>query len=257
MEYRNLRIALDAPIARLTLARPAESNRIDSRTLVEFADAASVIAATPSIAVLLLDAQGDDFSLGWQPETRDQLQAQLATTTGALDPFGCLADLPIPVVAAVNGRAHGAGLEFALAADVRIAASDASFALPELEDGRLPLAGGTQRLPRIVGRSRAASMLLLAEPMDATDALAAGLVSRLFPPDALSAEATSLAARIASRGPIGLRYAKEAVHNGLEMTLEHGLRYELDLSIILQTTADRAEGVQAFLQKRPPEFKNE
>jgi enoyl-CoA hydratase/carnithine racemase len=257
MDYRNLRLTLDAPIARLTLARPADANRIDSRTLVELQDATSTIAATEGIALVVLDADGADFSLGWDAATRDELQAQLATAFGALDPFGCLADLPCPVLAVVNGRAHGAGLELALAADVRICSADASFALPDLEDGRLPLAGGTQRLPRIVGRSRGASMLLLAEAIDAETALAAGLVSRVFPTNALAADATALAVRIASRGPVGLRYAKEAVHKGLELPLEHALRYELDLSIILQTTADRAEGVQAFLEKRPPTFRNQ
>ncbi len=255
MDYRNLRLTLEPPLARLTLARPDEANRIDSRTLIELTDAAAVIAATDAVSLVLLNADGRDFCLGWDAAARDELQAQLKDGTNALDPFGCLADLACPVLAVVNGRAHGAGLELALAADIRIAGADAAFALPELEDGRLPLAGGTQRLPRIIGRSRAAAMLLLAEPLDAHAALAAGLVSRLFPTQALDTEAAALAQRIASRGPIALRYAKEAVHNGLEMTLEHGLRYELDLSIILQTTADRAEGVRAFLEKRPPEFR--
>ncbi len=214
---------------------------------------AVTIAGTEGVSLVLLDADGPDFSLGWDSATRDELQVELKDGSFA-DPFSCLADLACPVLAVVKGRAHGAGLELALAADIRVCSEDASLALPELEDGRLPLAGGSQRLPRIVGRSRAASMLLLAEALDAEAALAAGLVSRVFADAGLSAEATALAHRIASRGPIALRYAKEAVHNGLEMTLEHGLRYELDLSIILQTTSDRAEGVRAFLEKRPPDF---
>jgi len=136
-------------------------------------------------------------------------------------------------MAVVQGGTISAGLELALAADLRVCGEDARFALPDVEEGRLPLAGGSQRLPRIVGRSRAAAMLLLAEELDAPGALQAGLVSRVFPRNTLGAEAEALAQRIASRGPIALRYAKEAVHKGLELPLEHGLRYELDLSIIL------------------------
>ena len=120
--------------------------------------------------------------------------------------------------------------------------------------GVIPWAGGTQRLPRIVGRGKALEMILTGEAVDAQEALRIGLVSRVTPADQLMAEAEALAGRIAERGPIAVRYAKEAVSRGLDMTLEQALRYETDLTIILQTTRDRAEGVRAFLEKRDPRF---
>jgi enoyl-CoA hydratase len=117
------------------------------------------------------------------------------------------------------------------------------------------MAGGTQRLARIVGRAAALELILTAEPIDAQTARRIGLVSQVVPRDRLLAEASALAERIAARGPIAVRYAKEAVSQGLDMPLEQALRFETDLTIILQTTEDRAEGVRAFLEKRAPEFK--
>jgi enoyl-CoA hydratase len=116
------------------------------------------------------------------------------------------------------------------------------------------MAGGTQRLARIVGRAAALELVLTAEPIDAQTALRIGLVSQVVPREHLLAEASALAERIAARGPIAVRYAKEAVSQGLDMSLEQALRFETDLTIILQTTEDRAEGVRAFLEKREPEF---
>jgi enoyl-CoA hydratase/carnithine racemase len=171
------------------------------------------------------------------------------------DPFGCLGDLPQPVVCAINGDATGAGLELALACDVRIAAEGANFSVPEISLGLLPLAGGTQRLPRLIGRGKALEMILTGDPIDAQEALRIGLVSAVVLHDYLLSEAEAIASRIAARGPLAVRYAKEAIARGFEMPLEQALRFETDLTIILQTTEDRAEGVRAFLEKRKAEFK--
>jgi len=138
---------------------------------------------------------------------------------------------------------------------LRVLPEEARFACPETGHGVIPWAGGTQRLPRIVGRGRALEMILTGEAVDAQEALRIGLVSQVLPRGRLLAGAEALAGRIADRGPIAVRYAKEAVSRGLDMTLEQALRYETDLTIILQTTEDRAEGVRAFLEKRTPRFK--
>jgi enoyl-CoA hydratase len=225
-------------------------SRIDVATLTELGSAAEAIAADNNVSVVFLRSEGAGFCAGW---TEDAISARLQPGAAA-DPFVCIAALPVPVVAALNGQVASAGLELALCADVRIAANDARFSLPELSQGLLPLAGGSQRLTRIAGRSVASSMLLLGEEMDAASALRCGLVSRVVPATDLVSEAEALASRIAERGPIALRLAKEAVQQGLEMTLDQGLRLELDLSIVLQTTSDRAEGVKAFLEKRKPDF---
>ena len=254
MQHRSLNLDVAGPVARITIAGETE-NRIDRRVLLELRGAATEIAAQPEISVVLLDAAGPDFCVGWQAAFREELARERPEpASGLLDPFGPLADLACPVVAAAQGRAFSAGLELLLCADIRLAAADASFGMPEAVEGRLPLAGATQRLPRLLGRARALAMLLTGDSIDAATALSAGLVSRVVPAGDLAATSSAVATRLAERGPIALRYAKEAVKRGLEMPLEQALRYETDLSVILQTTEDRAEGVRAFLEKRPPRF---
>jgi enoyl-CoA hydratase/carnithine racemase len=254
MDFRTLQLNITGRIARIALSRPDVANCIDSRLLRELDAACEAIAAHDTICVTLLTANGPDFCAGWDNATREDL---LSATQLNLDPFGCLADLTVPVIAAVQGAVVSAGLELALACDVRIAADDTRFALPEVGQGLLPLAGGSQRLSRIAGPAVATSMLLLGDELDAKAAHHAGIVSRVFPTEQLATEAEAMAERIAKHGPLALRYAKEAVHHGSELPLDHALRYELDLSVILQTTTDRAEGIAAFLEKRLPRFEGQ
>src|SRR5690606_21729787 len=144
--------------------------------------------------------------------------------------------------------------EIALACDVRLAGEAASFGMPDTAEGRIPQGGGTQRLPRAVGRAHALRLLLTGGPVDAAEARRIGLVSRVVPSDGLQEAARALAATIAGRRPIATRLAEAAVRRGTEMPLEQALRYETDLTVILQSTADRAEGVRAFQEKRAPRF---
>jgi len=256
---KSLSLDILGPIARVTLCRPERANAIDPSLVRELQDACEAIAANDSVRVVLTTAEGDVFSRGWDfeslsGETGDPV-ATLRSQGVSLDPFGCLAELPRPIVCALNGDATGAGLELALACDVRIAVEEATFALPDILIGLLPLAGGTQRLPRLIGRAAALEMVLTGEPVDAQEALRLGLVSALVSRDQLLKQAEAIASRIAERGPLAVQYAKEAISRGIEMPLTQALRYETDLTIILQTTEDRAEGVKAFLEKRKPEFK--
>ena len=254
MVYRTLTLETRGPLALLRLARPEQGNPIDSAFLQELEDACVAINDDPEVRVAVLTAEGDAFSSGWDPAelTADSRQAK---SPRASPPFACLEAMGQPVICALNGDATSAGLELALACDVRLAAQGARFTLPETAQGLIPMAGGTQRLPRLVGRAHALRLLLLAEPIDAEEALRIGLVSAVFPPDDLIAQSEALAGRMASRGPIALRYAKEAVRRGLEQPLDQALRFETDLTVILQTTEDRAEGVRAFMEKREPKFK--
>jgi enoyl-CoA hydratase len=259
MAYQTLALERGRPLAYLRLRRPECGNLIDGQTVQEIESACRELSDDEAVRVVILTGEGDVFCRGWDlsgfdPERESPLA--WARRQGLLgDPFGCLARLPQPVIAAVNGDALSAGLELALACDVRLAAEEARFACPETAHGVIPWAGGTQRLPRIVGRGKALEMILTGEAVDAQEALRLGLVSQVTPRGRLLTEAEALAGRIADRGPIAVRYAKEAVSRGLDMTLEQALRYETDLTIILQTTEDRAEGVRAFLEKRPPRFK--
>lgn len=243
----------DGAVARLTLRSADGENRLGAATLRGIADACTLLRDDASVRVLLLRAEGEAFSRGWDAQTLAQPEA--AGLPG--DPFAVLAALPQPVIAAIGGDAVSAGLELALACDVRVVAADARLAFPETAHGLLPLAGGTQRLPRLIGQSRAASLLLLGEVINGATAFAWGLASAATPRAALDAEAERQARVIAARGPIAERFAKEAIAEGVEMPLARALRYETDLTVLLQTTSDRAEGVQAFSEKREPHFTGE
>jgi enoyl-CoA hydratase len=255
MPHQTIRLSRRETVAHLDLQRPKQGNRIDDRLLQELAAACAEIDDDPQVRVAILSGgSGPVFSLGWdtsllaaeeEPARRQELLGRA---------FDCLPRLSRPVICAINGDAISGGLELALACDIRLACAEAHFALPETSWGLIPMGGGSQRLARIVGRGKALELILTAEAIDAQEAHRIGLVSQVVPRDKLMAEATALAERIAARGPIAVRYAKEAVSKGLDMTLEQALRFETDLTIILQTTEDRAEGVRAFLDKRPPEF---
>lgn len=167
------------------------------------------------------------------------------------DLFGGFAQLAQPAIAVLNGPTSGGGLELALAADLRVAVSDCEIGLDALTV-EFPRAGGLQRLTRAVGRSRATQLLLLDDRIDSATALDWGLVNAVA--DNPIEAATAVAASIASRGPIATRYAKDAISHGLDMPLAQALHYETELTILLQDTADRAEGVDAFVSKRAPQF---
>jgi enoyl-CoA hydratase len=258
MPYQTISLVQRDAIAYLELQRPEQENRINSRLLRELAAACEALADDPQVRVLVVSGGGAAvFSLGWDPLfLAGEIEGVRAARggEGLSHTFHPLAHFSRPVICALNGDAFSAGLELALACDVRLACSEARFAFPETAWGIIPMAGGTQRLARAVGRAAALDLLLLAEPIDAETALRIGLVSKVVPRESLLDEATALAERVAARGPIAVRYAKEAVSRGIDMSLEQALRFETDLTVILQTTEDRAEGVRAFLEKRAPEF---
>lgn len=249
-------LTVDGHVATLTIA-PREG-RYDRPFLDAVQQGAEMIAADQQrIRAAVVVAADADFGLGWAESALlepDLPGSGLPPLAAALD---AVAAIPQPVVAAITGGAHSAGLELALACDIRFAATDATFAMPEASLGIVPRGGGTQRLPRAIGRAHALRLLLLGETIDAAEARRIGLVSRVVPTADLAAVARETAHTIASRGPIATRFAKEAIHRGAEMPLEQALRYELDLTVILQTTRDRAEGVEAFVQRRAADFTGE
>jgi len=161
---------------------------------------------------------------------------------------------PQPIIAAIRGYALGGGLELALACDLRIAGEDAQLGLTEVNLAIIPGGGGTQRLPRLVGRGRALEMILTGARIDAREAWRIGLVERVVPAADVLASARELARTLAEKAPVALRYAKESVVKGLELPLADGLRLENDLATLLRTTEDRVEGAKAFLEKRKPRF---
>lgn len=166
-----------------------------------------------------------------------------------------LAAVQAPVVASLSGRIDDRALELALAADVRVCDAGTTFALTQPGRGELPSDGGTQRLPRIVGPALAADMLLTGRRVTAPEALAAGLVTEMLPDDEAAARAVEIAAEISARGLAAGRFSKEAVLKGSDMPLDQSLRLEADLAILLHSDPERTEGIDAFKERREPDFR--
>ena len=251
MPYETIIYRKEGDIGYITLNRPEADNAINHQLRKELGDVCQRITDDDEVSVVIITGAGERaFSSGVDPD-------EMGDPKTGESAIKAIAGLDRPVIAAINGDAFGRGLELALSADIRLASENASFGFPESSLGLIPMGGGTQRLPRIVGRGKALEMILTAEPIDAQEAYRVGLVSRVLPGGELLPQAEELAKKIASGGPIALRYAKEAVIKGLDLTLEQGLRLEADLYFLLQTTDDLAEGIRAFLERRPPEFKGE
>jgi enoyl-CoA hydratase/carnithine racemase len=236
-------VVREGPSARLTLP----GGPLDRRAAAALAGAAASLAEDADLRVVVLGAAGPDFCTG--------PAADLDPLALGVDPADALAALRPPVIVALGGVVASVGLEVALAGDLRLAADDATFALPDVAAGRLPSWGGTQRLPRAIGRPRALAMLLAGEVLDADAALAAGLVHEVVPRSGLAARADELATALAGLAPLALELAKEAVHRGSELPLRDALRLEGDFNHLLQGSADRAEGLAAFFEKRTPTFR--
>ena len=176
-------------------------------------------------------------------------------TPAAFSLAGHVASINCPVIAAINGNAIGLGLELALACDIRIASNSALFSFPSIWHGLIPSDGATQRLPRLVGRAKAIELILSGDAITAKEALRIGLVSRLVPAEDVLEAALQMGREMAGKAALALKYCKEAVYKGLNMTLAQGLQLEGDLYFLLQTTEDRTEGITAFKEKRKPKFK--
>jgi len=232
----------------ITLARPALRNRLDAETLGALVEACEAAEDAPGVRAVVLAARGPVFCAGLPPGCEWPAR-------GWADGVRAVGAIGKPVIAALQGDALGWGLSLALACDLRIAASTAALALPELGQGRLPGGGVIVRLARIVGVARALELVLLGTRLPAARAAEWGLVSAVVRPDRLSATVEAAVRRLTARGALAMRLAKEAVVRSLDLPLDEGIRMEQDLYVLLQTTADRREGVRAFLERRRPRFR--
>ena len=248
------------PLVSVTLNRPRVSNRVNLTMATELRQVCQRLREERGARVVVLTGRGNAFSSGREPLSFATRVRGTYTRGEWLElhrAASALASVKMPVIAAINGDAIDHGLELALACDLRIAARGVRMGFTDLSRGIIPWDGGTQRLPRLVGRTYALELLLTSRLMDSEEASKVGLVNFVVDPECLVSTTEKLALEIASGAPIAARYAKETVLKGMDMTLEQGLRLEADLNIILQSTSDRGEGLRSFLEKREPEFKGE
>jgi len=255
MEFEHLTLTAEDGVALLTLDRPDALNALNGELLLEIGVAIDLVEADAEVRALIVSGAGRGFCAGADLADFADLDDVFAGREAALagqDVVNSLAALPIPVIAALHGFAVGGGLELALACDLRIVAPGTRLGLPETTRGLIPGYGGTQRLPRLIGEARALDLILTGRLVEAEEAVAIGLASRLE--DDPPAAARALAATLLRSAPVALGLAKEAVVRGMDGTLPQGLEVEADLFGLVVTTDDRAEGVRSFLEKRDPEY---
>jgi enoyl-CoA hydratase len=257
MDYRNLTLDVEGRLATLTINRPDVRNALDTETVEEFHRALRDVQKERCTVLIVTGAGDKAFVSGAdinaiRRRTRDDALASInSRLMSAIEGHDAVS------IAAVNGYALGGGCEVALACDLRIAAANAVFGLPEPTLGIIPGAGGTQRLPRIVGLGRAKEMILTGARWDAARALEAGLVSRVVPLPELMSAARALADQVLALGPLAVKLAKAALNASSQMPLSAGLAFESAAQAITFESDDKMEGTTAFLEKRKPVFRGD
>ncbi len=279
MAYENILCDCEGAVATVTINRPKALNALNPATIDELLDCCAVLRTRPAseggtvpggeglarpalrlgdVRCLVVTGAGDRAFVAGADIAAMAAMSPLegrAFAHRGQSLMRALEELPIPVVAAVNGFALGGGMELALACDIVLAAESAKFGQPEINLGIVPGFGGTQRLTRRVGLSAARWLIYTGEMIDAQEARRLGLVHRVVPGAALLAEAKAIAAALASKAPVALQQAKAAINVGTDIDLDDGCRYEAEAFAVAFGTADRIEGMRAFLEKRPGVFK--
>lgn len=259
MEFNNLLIEKDSGIALVTINRPKALNALNAETLNELSQAFAALGTDNSIKVIILTGSGDKaFVAGADISFMRDLNAIEGRKFALLGQrvFSEIENLPKPVIAAINGFTLGGGCELAMSCDIRIASEKGKFGQPEVNLGVIPGFAGTQRLPRLVGKGIAKEMLYTGDMIGANDAYRIGLVNKVVPSEQLLDSAKELAQKIASKSTVTLRLCKEAVNEGLEMDLAKAIAHEANLFGLCFATEDQKEGMSAFLEKRPAQFKD-
>lgn len=244
-------------IAHLILNRPEVYNAISEQMIAELRQAIGALGRDESVRVVIITGAGKAFQAGAdiaELGRMDPIQI-LRWNQGIVENFNALEEMKQPVIAAINGFALGGGLELALACTLRIASEKARMGLPEVKIGIIPGAGGTQRLPRLIGKGSAAEIVLTGEMIDAQTAHRIGLVNRVVPHEELMNAAEELANKIIANGPIAVSLAKDAMQVGEGLPLHAAIQYAQKNCITCFATEDMKEGTRAFLEKRPAQFK--
>ncbi len=257
MAYEMILVETQGRVGIVRLNRPQALNALCDQLMSELGEALRAFDADEAIAAIVLTGSEKAFAAGADiKEMKDRGFPDIYFNDFIGARWETVLEIRKPVIAAVAGFALGGGCELAMMCDIIIAAEGAKFGQPEINLGVIPGAGGTQRLTRAVGKSKAMEMILTARMMDAAEAERANLVSRVVPADQLLAEAVKIGEKIASLSAVSVAMAKEAVNAAFESTLTEGVRTERRLFLSLFATADQKEGMAAFAEKRKPAFRN-
>lgn len=256
MAWDYVNCVVEEGIAVVTINHPPV-NALDQKTVAELGQVIDELEKKPEARIIILTGAGEkafiaggDITVfpGLNRVTAEQFALSIQSTLSKMEESRKV------VICAINGLALGGGCEVAMACDIRIASEKAKLSQPEVNLGVMPGAGGTQRLPRLVGRGKAMELVFTTDMISAEEAKAIGLVNRVVPAESLLEEAKKMAKKILTKGPVAIAMAKRAIHEGLEMTLKEGLKLEAKLFGELFETSDMREGVKAFLEKRTPHF---
>ncbi|MEO8570670.1 MAG: enoyl-CoA hydratase-related protein [Chloroflexota bacterium] len=239
-------------VALVTIDRPGALNALSFDLLDELADALQSLDDDPTCRAIVITGAGRAFAAGADIGELERQTSTSLVAEGRFEVWNRLAGIGLPLIAAVRGFALGGGCELAMTCDMIVAAEDAQFGQPEIKLGVMPGAGGTQRLTRAIGKARAMELILTGRTMTAQEADAHGLITRVVPAEATLDAALELAARIAAMPPFAVRAAKAAILDAAELSLSDGLLREREAFFRLFDTDDQAEGMAAFIQKRPP-----
>jgi enoyl-CoA hydratase/carnithine racemase len=258
MTFTNLLFEKKSSIASITVNRPQVLNALNSATMEELRAAFHEIKKDPTLRVVILTGAGDkSFIAGadiGELATQDAIAGK-EYTHRCQSVLNLIEKLGKPVIACINGYALGGGCELAMACTLRLASENARFGQPEVKLGIIPGLGGSQRLPRLVGKGRAMQLVLTGEMITAHEAYRIGLVNEVTAAAELIPRAEAIAQKIIANAPLAVQFAMEAVNRGMETTLAEGLYLEATLFGVCCATEDKTEGTRAFLEKRPPVFK--
>lgn len=254
--YETITVEKREKVAVITINRPDKLNALNKSVHAEGVAALDELRRDDSVRVVVITGAGEKSFIAGADISEFEGQTPVTQRNLFLEKtlFNSIDTFPKPVIAMINGFCLGGGCELALACDIRIASENARFGQPEINLGIIPGGGGTQRLTRLIGEGRAMELILSGDMIDAAKAHQYGLVNHVHPLAELEAKTLELAAKIAEKAPIALQMAKEAVKFASKSNLDEGLRREVDLFAICFSTADKEEGVSAFLEKRKPNF---
>jgi enoyl-CoA hydratase len=252
MAYESIIFEKEDSIAIITFNRPEARNAVNNQVRAEFAAALAEVADDDEIKVMILTGNGKAFASGVDIKEFSKTTPYHAHNLVRLGDM--VAKLGKPSIAAVNGFSLGGGNEIAMGCDIIIASEKAKFGQPEINIGIIPGGGGTQRLPRLIGVCRAKELIFTGDIITAEEAFRLGLINRVVPEDQLMATAKEIAKKIGAKSLAALKLAKQAINHGMQTSLESGLKYEYELYSLSLTLEDKAEGVNAFIEKRAPKF---